>query len=124
MRVTNASTPLCIAAGVEVKEVTHIAGEDNGKCDRLSRRWDLGKTPTMSVSEEAEEMGSGGANVLEMGAVPSVRDIIELCDPRTDLNSESQFITFWLKARRAINSFVSMYTHEAASTHDTKGEHL
>ena len=127
VRVTNASmiwTLLCIAAGVEVKEVTHIAGEDNGKCDRLSRRWDLGKTPTMSVSEEAEEMGLGGANVLEMGAVPSVRGIIELCDPRTDLNSESQFITFWLKARRAIDSFVSIYTHDAASTHDMKGEPL
>ena len=124
VRVTNASTPLCIAAGVEVKEVTHIAREDSGKCDRLSRRWDLGKTPTMSVTEEAEEMGLGAANVLEMGAVPSVRGMIEHCDPRTDLNSESQFITFWLQARRAIDSFVSMYTHEAASIHDIKGEHL
>ena len=78
-------------------------------------------TPTMSVTEEAEEMRLGAANVLEMGAVPSVRGMIELCDPRTDLNSESQF---WLQARRAIDSFVSMYTHEAASTHDIKGEHL
>jgi hypothetical protein len=51
VRVTNASmvfTLLCIAADVNVKEITHIAGEDNERCDRLSRR---GLNPTMSVSE-------------------------------------------------------------------------
>jgi hypothetical protein len=42
VRVTNAS--VLIAADVDVKEVTHIAGEDNQQCDRLSRRWDVGKT--------------------------------------------------------------------------------
>jgi hypothetical protein len=29
---------LCIAADIDIKEITHIAGEDNEKCDRLSRR--------------------------------------------------------------------------------------
>jgi hypothetical protein len=49
VRVTNASmiwTLLCIAADVDVKEVAHIAGEDSKQCDRLSRRWDIGKTPS------------------------------------------------------------------------------
>jgi hypothetical protein len=44
--VTNGSmiwTLLCIAADVDAKEVTHIAGEDNKQCDRLSRLWDVGK---------------------------------------------------------------------------------
>jgi hypothetical protein len=39
--VTNAAmlrTLLCIAADINVKEVTHISGEDNDKCDHLSRR--------------------------------------------------------------------------------------
>ena len=40
--MTNAS--MLIAVDVDVKEVTHIAGEDNQQCDRLSRRWDVGKT--------------------------------------------------------------------------------
>jgi hypothetical protein len=76
VRVTNASmiwTLLCIAADVDVKEVTHIAVEDNKQCDRLSRRWDIGKVPTMTVSEEAEDMGLRGANVVEMDADSSVR---------------------------------------------------
>jgi hypothetical protein len=66
LRVTNASmvlTLLCIAADVNVKEITHIAGEDNERCDRLSRR---GSNPTMSVSEEAEDMGINGAAVVEI----------------------------------------------------------
>lgn len=42
VRVTNAS--MSIAVDVDVKEVTQIAGEDNQQCDRLSRRWDVGKT--------------------------------------------------------------------------------
>jgi hypothetical protein len=62
VRVTNASmiwTLLCIAADDNVKEVTHIPGEDNKQYDRLSRRWDVGKNPNMTVSEEAEDMGLG-----------------------------------------------------------------
>jgi hypothetical protein len=50
----------CIAADVEVKEVTHIPGEDSQQCDCLSRWWDVGKEPTMSVLEEAEDMGMKG----------------------------------------------------------------
>jgi hypothetical protein len=64
VRVTNAAmvwTLLCIAADVDVKEVTYMARKNNEQCDRLSGRWDIGKTPTMSMSEEAEDMGLMGA---------------------------------------------------------------
>jgi hypothetical protein len=83
VRVNNASmiwTLLCIAADVDVKEVTHIPGEDNKQCDRLSRRWDVGKIPTMTVSEEAEDMRLGRVEVVEMDLDPSVKGIVELCD--------------------------------------------
>ena len=96
VRVTNASmvwTLLCIAADVNVKEITHIPGEDNERCDRLSRR---GANPTMSVSEEAEDMGISGAVVVEMNLDQSIMDIIALCDPRAELSTESQFIEFWI----------------------------
>lgn len=114
VRVTNASmiwTLLCIAADVDVKEVTHIAGEDNKQCDRLSRRWDIGKIPSMTVLEEAEDMGLRGVEVVEMDLDTGVRGILELCDPRTELSSESQFISFWIKARNAIDSFMATHNH-------------
>jgi hypothetical protein len=47
--------------------------------------------------------------VLEMDRVPSVRGIIELCDPRMELSSESQFISFWTRARSAIDTFMSKH---------------
>jgi hypothetical protein len=100
---------LCIAADVDVKEVTHIAGEDNKQCDRSSRRWDIGKVPTMTVAEEAEDMGLRGVDVLEMDVDSGVRGVVELCDPRTELSTENQFISFWMRARSAIDTFMSMH---------------
>ena len=109
VRVTNASmiwTLLCIATDIDVKEVTHIAGEDNGRCDRLSRR---GTDTTISVAEEAEDMGMGGAEVVDLDSDGIVREIIGLCDPRTELNSEADFLLFWLRARGVIGAFVKKY---------------
>ena len=125
VRVTNAAmvwTLLCIAADVDVKEVTHIAGEDNEQCDRLSRRWDVGKTPTMSVLEEAEDMGLKGVIVVDMDTDVSVRRIVELCDPKMELKSESQFIAFWMRARSAIDLFMTTHNHPLPYTSDeTRG---
>jgi hypothetical protein len=123
VRVTNASMIwmlLCIAADVDVKEVTHIAGEDNKQCDRLSRRWDIGKVPTMSVSEEAEDMGLRGVDVLEMDVDSGVRGVVELCDPRTELSTESQFISFWMRARSAIDTFISMHNRTQSYVPDNR----
>jgi hypothetical protein len=118
-RVTNAAmvwTLLCIAADVEVKEVIHLPGEDNEQCDRLSRRWDVGKAPTTSVLEEAEDMGIKGVEVLEMDLDPHVRSVLELCDPKKELSSERQFIDFWMRARSAIEAFMTAYNHTTPRT--------
>jgi hypothetical protein len=107
--VTNAAmvwTLLCIAADINVKEITHIAGEDNEKCDRLSRR---GASPKTSILEDAADMGMPGARVLEMSGDETVMGIIELCDPRIQLDSELQFIDFWTSARVAIEKFMAVY---------------
>jgi hypothetical protein len=103
-KITNASmvwTLLCIAADVNVKEVTHIAGKENANCDRLSRR--EGAT-TESVADEAAEMGVIGGAVLEVNGDESVMAILRLCDPRTELGSEVEFIDFWIRARGAIDA--------------------
>ena len=94
---------LCIAAGVDVKEVTHIAGTENKKCDRLSRR---GRTPTMSILDEAETMGVRGVSVVEIDGDADIVDILALCDPRSELHSEEEFIKFWSAARSTIDSYL------------------
>jgi hypothetical protein len=117
--VTNASmiwTLLCIAADVDVKEVTHIAGEDKKQCGRLSRRWDEEKIPSITVLEEAEDMGLGDVAVVEMDMDPSVRGIVKLCDPRDEL-----FISLWMRARDAIDTFMSRHNHTRPHSSDNRG---
>jgi hypothetical protein len=99
-------TLLCIAADVHVNEVTHIAGKDNANCDRLSRR--EGAT-TVSVADEAVEMGVVGGAVLEVNRDEIVMAILRLCNPRTELGSELDFIDFWIRARSAIDSFLDKH---------------
>ena len=109
-RVTKAAmvfSLLCIAAGVDVKEVTHIAGSENTKCDRLSRR---GRTPAMSILDEAEAMGVRGVRVVEIDSDEDIVSILKLCDPRSELHSEEEFIRFWSTARSAIDSFLRRHS--------------
>ena len=113
-RVTKAAmvfSLLCIAAGVDVKEVTHIAGTENKKCDRLSRR---GRTPTMSILDEAEAMGVRGVNVVEIDGDVDIINILTLCDPSREMHSEEEFIGFWSAARNAIDSFLQRHAASAA----------
>ena len=102
--VTNASMVwilLSVATEIDVREVIHIAGEDNGKCDRLSRS---GVEPKMSVMDEAADMGITGAAVVEIDRQEAVINILRMCDPRTVLTSESDFDIFWTKTRSTIST--------------------
>ena len=107
--VTNAAmiwTLLCIATDVNVTEITHIAGIDNGNCDRLSRR---GADETVSVTDEAREMGLIGGKEVDMNGDESIREILLMCDPMKELKAESEFIEFWTRARSAIDTFMSRH---------------
>ena len=75
---------LCIAADINVREVTHIPGEKNERCRGLN--------PLISVVEEAADMGITGARVIEMNEDEAIMGIIELCDPRITLKSEGEFV--------------------------------
>ena len=41
--------------------------------------------------------------------------IIELCDPRITLMSESEFVEFWTRARRVIESFIAVHAPRSPS---------
>lgn len=113
-RVTKAAmvfSLFCIAAGVDMKEVTHIAGTKNEKCERLLRR---GRTHTMSILAEAEAMAVRGVDVVEIDGDEDIINILTLCDPRCELHSEEEFIRFWSAARNAIDSFLRRHPPSAA----------
>jgi hypothetical protein len=80
-----------------------VTGDDNDKCDRLSRRE---PTPATTVLEEAREMGIEGGVVIEVNTDEEMMSILRLCDPRRKLESDSDFVTFWTEVRDAVNTFV------------------
>lgn len=97
---------LCVATDVNVSEVTHIAGVDSEKCDRMSRR---GKTARASIAKEACDMGLGAVRVIGFETDETVMDVLRLCDPRIDLATETDFIRFWSQARHAIHAFTNRH---------------
>ena len=105
--VTNAAmvwTLLCVSTDVDIKEVTHIAGEENDNCDRLSRR---GPEPACSLEDEVAEMAIGKPEILDLAGIAGVSGILQLCDPRREFKSEAEFFSFWMEAREAIGVFLA-----------------
>jgi hypothetical protein len=96
-------TLLFVAADINVQKVIHIAGVDNEKCDRLSRR---GPHSTLSVSEEAAEMGYRGVDVVEVNRDDEMMGVLRLCDPRRIVTTEEEFVMFWSEVREAIAIFL------------------
>ena len=94
---------LCVATDIDIREVTHIPGEDNDKCDQLSRR---GLSPHNSVHEHAEALGIGGARVLQMQDNLHVMTLLRLCDPATGIDTDEEFTTLWTTAPSNIDALL------------------
>jgi hypothetical protein len=78
----------------------HVSGKDNANYDRLPCREGV---TTVSVEDEAAEMGVVGGAVLEVNGDESVMAILRLCDTRTEFLSELEFIDFWIRALQTIS---------------------
>lgn len=99
-------TLLCVATNIDVREIKHIPGHENEKCDRLSRR---GVSPVGTVRNEAEEMGIEGGVVIEINEDEEIMGLLRLCDPRRELESDSDFVAFWTEVRDAVTTFVDRH---------------
>lgn len=104
--VTNAAmvwTLLCVAAEVDITEITHISGKDNFRCDSLSRRGESGQT----VGDQATAMGIVGAKVVSIQEDSNLLALLEKCDPRIVLQSDEDFVDFWCTTRAIIDRFLA-----------------
>ena len=102
--VSNAAmvwTALCIAADVNVSDVTHIAGENNNRCDWLSRR--PGSAGRLS-DEEVSDIGIGGTTILNLGEDPGVQQILRCCSPSLYGRTDQGFVNFWNDVQQAVNA--------------------
>jgi high-affinity K+ transport system ATPase subunit B len=101
--VTNAAmiwTLLCVAADVDIREITHIPGEQNDNCDQLSRR---GLHPTTTVMQHAQMLGITKARVIDIPGDSEIMDLIALCNPTVSISTDQQFTEFWTAARTIID---------------------
>jgi hypothetical protein len=107
--VTNAAmiwTLLCVAADVDIREITHIPGEQNDNCDQLSRR---GLHPTTTVTQHAQMLGITQARVIDIPGDSEIMNLIALCNPTISIGTDQQFTEFWTAARTIIDRLLDRH---------------
>ena len=105
--VTNASmvwTLLCVAADVDVTEVTHISGKENFRCDALSRLGESGS----AVVDQATALGIADGQIIEVQNDRSIMALLGQCDPGTVLKSDQEFMEFWCRTREIIDNLLAV----------------
>jgi hypothetical protein len=111
--VTNASivfTLLGISFGLDVKKGVHISGDDNWRCDRLSRISETGK----GIRDTLQGMGLGEAPEINLQGNRQVRKLLESCNPKRCLDGEGVFLEFWSGVRDALRQITEELTNNAA----------
>ena len=103
-RVTNAAmvfTSACLRYGMDVKEATHISGENNFRCDRLSRLAESG----LDARTVMNDVGLTDCAVIDLTSHGGFTALVELCNPRRAFADEKSFAVFWGEIRGALDSF-------------------
>ena len=105
-QVTNAAmvyTFVCVSYGIEAKVATHISGEENFRCDQLSRISESGRT----VEGVLLGLGLEGVRNLKLEGDSRVLQLIECCRPSEPFKNEVDYISFWHKIVEAIALYPS-----------------
>jgi hypothetical protein len=89
---------LMTITGAEIVDHQHIPGEENWRCDGLSRP---------SLQKTHAELGLDNIRILDLNEDAVVSEIINLCDPRTSTESEEEFTRYWQRAKAAIQQLIN-----------------
>ena len=99
--VTNASmvfTLIGINFGLDVKKGVHISGDDNWRCDQLSRINETGK----GISETLQGINLCETPIINLQENQQVKKLLESCAPNRCLDGEGAFLDFWGGIRDAL----------------------
>lgn len=114
--VTNASmvfTLLVINFNLDVKESVHIAGEENWRCDKLSR---LSESEEGVVSALAG-MGLEGTAVIDLQENNQVQILLASCNPVISFDGDDAFLDFWRAVKDALKEIAREATNNSATVH-------
>ena len=111
--VTNASmvfTLLSIRFNLDVKKGIHISGENNWRCDRLSRLEDFAVD---RVHKALIAMGMSQTIVVNLQESAQVQTLLACCDPKRCLGEEEIFLGYWGELRSALNEVERAVTNSS-----------
>jgi hypothetical protein len=96
---------LCIIGGFRVTMESWISGEDNWRCDRLSRLGEKGQLDNLSVRRALDDMDRVATPVIELGE--PVLNLLALCNPNTEMVEDAAFNMFWSSIKDNVQSILS-----------------
>ena len=94
---------LCINFGLNVQEATHISGDENWRCDALSRLSEGNKT----VADILRTIERCGTRIVDMNDDNSTSTLLRCCDPRLSMEKENEFLSFWTEVQSALNEIAT-----------------
>ena len=105
---------LCIKFGLNVQETTHISGEENWRCDTLSRL----TQEDFTITEALVRIGRRDTKVIDISDINSTTTLLRNCSPQEILKREDDFLRFWTEVQSALNDIardLALHIH----SHDT-----
>lgn len=90
---------LCIRFQLNVQNTTHISGEENWRCDKLSRLTQENLTMTQAL----ENIQRSNTRIINMDDNEFASILLRSCDPKMQLENNKDFIRFWTDIQFALN---------------------
>jgi hypothetical protein len=100
---------LCIRFGLNVQDTTHISGEENWRCDALSR---LSQGRSTFI-ETLLTIGRSDTKVINLDDSNSSSTLLRCCDPRLSLDEEEEFLSFWTDIQNSLNELSTSHSSES-----------
>jgi hypothetical protein len=101
-----------IRFGLNVQDTNHISGEENWRCDALSRlsqgKYSLIETLTMTERSDT--------NIVDLNDNTGTSVLLNWCDPRLSLDEEEVFLSFWNELQKSLDEFE---THSTSRLHNS-----
>ena len=90
---------LCIRFGLNVQDTTHISGEDNWRCDVLSRL----KQEELTIVKALSQIDRSDTKIVDVDNTEYTSILLHSCDPKVQFDNDNDFIHFWTEIQRALN---------------------
>lgn len=101
---------LCIRFGLNVQETKHISGEQNWRCDALSRL----SQGESTLIETLRTIERSNTRVVDLDDDAGTSVLLQCCDPRLSLDEEEEFISFWTRVQNSLNE-VTIHSNKSTA---------